>query len=81
MALASSCMAQVTISSTERSCPRCMISAPEDCKIRRMILIAASCPSNNEDAVTMRKGKPDFGVFAFVAMQKSFHLEVVKIAI
>src|ERR1700761_8015816 len=33
-----------------------MTSAPWDCRIRRMMLIAASCPSNSAAAVTKRTG-------------------------
>ena len=54
MALASSWMAVLTTSSTLRSCPKWMTSAPEACRMRRMMLMEASCPSNSEAAVTMR---------------------------
>jgi hypothetical protein len=50
----SSWIAQFTISDTERLWPRWMTSAPAACMIRRMTLIAASWPSNNDAAVTMR---------------------------
>ena len=49
-------MAAVTTSSTERLCPRWITSAPWRCRIRRMMLIAASCPSNRLAAVTNRTG-------------------------
>jgi hypothetical protein len=44
----------VTISSTERLWPRWITSAPVDCRMRRMMLIEASWPSNSEAAVTKR---------------------------
>ena len=50
----SSWIAQLTISATERLCPRWMTSAPDACMRRRMTLIAASCPSKSEAALTMR---------------------------
>ena len=59
MACASSSMAQFTTSSTERSWPRWMISHPERCRMRRMMLMAASWPSKREAAVTMRIGWPE----------------------
>src|SRR4051812_26177802 len=49
-------MAAVATSSTDRLCPRCTTSAPCDCRIRRMMLMEASCPSNRLDAVTNRTG-------------------------
>ena len=54
MAWASSWMAVVTTSSTLRSCPKWITSHPVFCMIRRMMLMAASCPSNRLAAVTMR---------------------------
>ena len=54
MAWASSWIAAVTTSSTERSCPRCTTSQPAAWRRRRMMWIAASCPSNREAAVTTR---------------------------
>ena len=54
IAFASSWIAQFTTSSTDRSWPRWMTSAPLACRIRRMTLIAASCPSNSAAAVTIR---------------------------
>jgi len=42
-----------TISFTQRLCPRWMISAPLLCIMRRMILMAASCPSKRLAAVTI----------------------------
>ena len=54
MAWASSWMAVVTTSSTLRSWPRWMTSQPVRCMMRRMMLMAASCPSNRLAAVTMR---------------------------
>src|SRR5882724_9848986 len=54
MPCASSCNAAVTTSSTERLCPRWTTSAPMPCRMRRMMLIAASCPSNSDAAVTKR---------------------------
>ena len=44
-----------------RLCPRWMTSAPDACMIRRMTLIAASCPSKSDAAVTMRMGRRGFG--------------------
>ena len=46
MPCTSSWSAAVTTSSTERLWPRWMTSAPIACRMRRMMLIAASCPSN-----------------------------------
>ena len=54
IAWASSSSAVITISSTERLCPRWTTSAPAAWRIRRMMLIDASCPSNRLAAVTMR---------------------------
>ncbi len=54
MPWASSCSAQSTISSTERLCPRWTTSQPVACRIRRMMLIDASWPSNRLAAVTKR---------------------------
>ena len=54
MPCASSCSAQVTISSTARLWPRWMTSQPVACRIRRMMLIDASWPSNRLAAVTKR---------------------------
>src|SRR5919204_2466025 len=54
MPCASSCSAAVTTSSTERLWPRWITSAPMPCRMRRMMLIAASWPSNSEAAVTKR---------------------------
>src|SRR5438132_2136940 len=54
MPCTSSCRAALTISPTERLCPRWMTSTPLDCKIRRMILIEASCPSKSAAAVMKR---------------------------
>src|SRR5438477_12685215 len=54
MPCASSCSAAVTTSSTERLWPRWITSAPIPCRMRRMMLIAASWPSNSEAAVTNR---------------------------
>ena len=59
MAWTSSSIAQFTTSSTDRSCPRWMISQPDRCRMRRMMLMAASWPSKREAAVTMRIGCPD----------------------
>ncbi len=53
---ASSSSAASTTSRTDRLCPRWITSAPWDWKIRRMMLIEASCPSNSADAVTRRTG-------------------------
>src|SRR5450830_798646 len=50
----SSASAAVTTSSTERLCPRWTTSTPFDCRMRRMMLIEASWPSNSEAAVTKR---------------------------
>ena len=54
MPCASSCSAQLTISSTERLWPRWITSQPVACRMRRMMLIDASCPSNSDAAVTKR---------------------------
>src|SRR5256885_587961 len=54
MPCTSSCSAAVTTSSTERLCPRWITSAPMPCRMRRMMLIAASWPSNSDAAVTKR---------------------------
>ena len=52
----SSSIAASTTSCTERLWPRCTTSQPWLMKIRRMMLIDASCPSNRLDAVTRRTG-------------------------
>ena len=54
MPCTSSWSAALTISSTERLCPRWITSAPEACRMRRMMLIDASWPSNRLAAVTKR---------------------------
>src|SRR5580700_840043 len=54
MPCTSSWIAAVTTSSTERLWPRWMTSAPVDWMMRRMMLMAASCPSNRLVAVTKR---------------------------
>ncbi len=54
MPWASSWIAQLTISSTERLCPRWITSQPVACRMRRMMLIDASWPSKSEAAVTKR---------------------------
>src|SRR5258705_128855 len=54
MPCTSSCSAAVTTSSTERLCPRWITSAPMPCRMRRMMLMAASWPSKSEAAVTKR---------------------------
>ncbi len=54
MPCASSCNAQSTISSTPRLWPRWITSQPDACRMRRMMLIDASWPSNSEAAVTNR---------------------------
>lgn len=54
MPCTSSCRAALTTSSTERLCPRWITSQPIDCRMRRMMLMDASWPSNNEAAVTKR---------------------------
>src|SRR5690606_3739798 len=56
MPSASSCSAARTTSSTERLWPRWMTSAPWAWIRRRMMLIAASWPSNRLAAVTKRSG-------------------------
>ena len=56
MPWASSWMAAVTMSSTERLWPRWTTSAPCACRIRRMMLIEASWPSNRLAAVMKRSG-------------------------
>src|SRR5437660_4172315 len=50
----SSCSAAVTTSSTARLCPRWITSAPLACRMRRMMLMAASWPSKSDAAVTKR---------------------------
>src|SRR5690606_29988922 len=57
MASASSCSAARTTSSTLRLWPRWMTSAPWAWISRRMMLMAASCPSNRLAAVTKRSGE------------------------
>ena len=54
MPCTSSCSAAVTTSSTERLWPRWITSQPVPCRMRRMMLIEASWPSNSEAAVTKR---------------------------
>ncbi len=54
MPWASSWIAQLTISSTDRLCPRWITSQPDACRMRRMMLIDASCPSKSDAAVTKR---------------------------
>ena len=56
MPSASSCSAARTTSSTLRLWPRCITSAPCAWISRRMMLIAASWPSNRLAAVTKRSG-------------------------
>ena len=56
MPSASSWIAARTMSATLRLCPRCTTSAPCACSSRRMMLIAASWPSNSEAALTKRSG-------------------------
>ena len=56
MPSASSCSAARTTSSTLRLWPRWMTSAPCAWISRRMMLIAASWPSNRLAAVTKRSG-------------------------
>ena len=56
MPSASSWIAVETMSATARSCPRCTTSTPEACRMRRMMLIDASCPSNRLAAVTNLSG-------------------------
>src|SRR6185369_14712184 len=54
MPCTSSCSAAVTTSSTERLCPRWITSAPIPCRMCRMMLMAASWPSNSDAAVSKR---------------------------
>ena len=54
MPCTSSCSAASTTSFTERLWPRWITSAPEACRMRRMMLIDASWPSNRLAAVTKR---------------------------
>src|SRR5688572_17464174 len=71
MACASSWMAASTTSCTLRSWPRWITSQPEDWMIRRMMLMAASCPSKSDAAVTMRTlclGL--YGSTAFMSLRK-----------
>ncbi len=56
MPSASSWIAARTISATLRLWPRCTTSAPCACNRRRIMLIAASWPSNKEAALTKRNG-------------------------
>src|SRR6185312_5235785 len=56
MPSASSCSAARTTSSTLRLWPRWITSAPCDWMMRRMMLMAASWPSNRLAAVTKRSG-------------------------
>src|SRR5688572_1326592 len=56
MPSASSCSAARTTSSTLRLWPRCTTSTPWAWISRRMMLIAASWPSNRLAAVTKRRG-------------------------
>src|SRR5690606_23986810 len=58
MASASSCRAARTTASTERLWPRWITSAPCAWISRRMMLMAASWPSNRLAAVTKRSGVP-----------------------
>src|SRR5258708_8359057 len=57
MPSASSWIAARTMSATLRLCPRCTTSAPCACSSRRIMLIAASWPSNREAALTKRSGR------------------------
>ncbi len=59
MPSASSCRAARTISRTPRLWPRWITSAPWAWIRRRITLMAASCPSNSEAAVTKRSGLVD----------------------
>jgi hypothetical protein len=61
MPCTSSASAAVTTSSTERLWPRWTTSTPFDCRMRRMMLIEASWPSNSEAAVTKRTLLASFG--------------------
>src|SRR5215467_5923076 len=54
MPCTSSSSAALTTSSTERLCPRWMTSQPLAWRMRRTMLIDASCPSNSDAAVTKR---------------------------
>ena len=56
MPSASSWIAARTMSATLRLWPRCMTSAPCACSSRRIMLIAASWPSNSDAALTKRSG-------------------------
>src|SRR5690349_922796 len=84
MPCASSCSAAVTTSSTERLWPRWITSAPMPCRMRRMMLIAASWPSNRLAAVTKRTllvGR--YSASALYSADRSvigvsLHLEVVE---
>src|SRR5690242_8579704 len=51
------------MSATLRLCPRCTTSAPPDCSRRRIMLMAASWPSNSDAADTNRSGLPGSGGF------------------
>src|SRR5262245_24668651 len=67
MASASSAIAARTMSATLRLWPRCTTSAPPDCSSRRIMLMAASWPSNSDAAETNRSGLPGSGGFMLLA--------------
>src|SRR5437867_2468025 len=69
---ASSCSAAVTTSSTDLLWPRWITSAPMLIRMRRMMLMAASWPSNSDAAVTKRTllvGR--YSVRAFCSAERS----------
>src|SRR4051812_12882377 len=51
------------MSATLRLWPRWTTSAPPDCSRRRIMLMAASWPSNSDAALTKRNGRPGSGGF------------------
>src|SRR5438270_13386783 len=75
MACASSSSAQVTISSTDRLCPRWITSHPLACRMRRMMLMDASWPSNRLAAVTKRRWRRGWVDSDWRATERSFITE------
>ena len=70
----SSSSTAATTSATERLCPRWITSTPWDWRIRRMMLIEASCPSKRLEAVTIRtacSGRWSSGMDAFLVSRMS----------
>src|SRR5471032_1138877 len=80
MPCTSSASAAVTTSSTERLWPRWTTSTPFDCRMRRMMLIEASWPSNSEAAVTKRTLLVSLGcsgASAIFGAERSFMVSLV----